>query len=144
MRAYLDTSAVVKLLISEAGSEDLTVWLDAALLASSRVTFVEAHAAIARREREATSSRAACAMARDQFRRDWPAYTVVDVTAALSVVAADFAETFGLRGFDAVQLASAHAVQTAVPGPMSFIAFDRRLNRAAKLLGLDLPAWALQ
>lgn len=146
MRAYLDTSAVVKLLILEAGSVELSLALSGggteALLASSQISYVEARAAIARRERESTASLAACAVARRQLEEDWAAYAVVDVTPTLVRLAAEYAEAFALRGFDAVQLASAHTVQSTVAGPLTFMAFDIRLNRAAKLLGLELPPWA--
>ena len=146
MRAYLDTSALVKLLILEVGSAELSIALAGAatekMLASSQISYVEARAAIARRERESTASMAACAMARHQLEEDWPAYAVVDVTPTLVRLAAEYAEAFALRGFDAVQLASAQTVQRTVPGPLTFMAFDIRLNRAAKLLGLELPPWA--
>ena len=146
MRAYLDTSALVKLLILEAGSAELSTALAGAatekMLASSQISYVEARAAIARRERESTVSMAACAMARHQLEDDWPAYASVDVTPTLVRLAAEYADAFALRGFDAVQLASAQTVQRTVPGPWFFMAFDIRLNRAAKLLGLELPPWA--
>ena len=57
-------------------------------------------------------------------------------------LAAQYAEAFALRGFDAVQLASAQTVQLTVPGPLTFMAFDIRHNRTAKRLGLELPPWA--
>lgn len=146
MRAYLDTSAVVKLLIVEAGSAELSLALSGggteAMLASSQISYVEARAAIARRERESTVSLAACAMARRQLDEDWPAYAVVDVTPTLVRLAAEYAEAFALRGFDAVQLASAQTVRSTAQGALTFMAFDIRLNRAAKLLGLELPPWA--
>ena len=146
LRVYLDTSAPVKLLILEVCSAELSIALAGGptekMLASSQISYAEARAAIARRECESTVSMAACAMARYQLEDDWPAYAVVDVTPTLVRLAAEYADAFALRGFDDVQLASARTVQTTVPGPLTFMAFDVRPNRAAKLLGLELPPWA--
>jgi len=46
--------------------------------------------------------------------------------------AADLAGTHGLRAYDAVQLATARAVRTADPGLITFIAYDKTLNAAAR------------
>ena len=64
---------------------------------------------------------------------------VIDVTQPLVELAGEYALTFYLRGYDAVQLASARTVQLAAPGSWTFLSFDRRLNLAAKLLGLTVP-----
>lgn len=143
MRAYIDTSALVKLLIVEDGSVALAEALTGASVWTSRASYVEARAAVARREREASAPREACAAARLQLQADWPAYTVVELSPGLAETAAEFAEAFALRGFDAIQLASAHLAKSSVPETVSFFAFDRRLNRAARLLGLQLPPDAL-
>ena len=145
MRFYLDTSALVKLLILEPGSAELSLALSGGgaetMLASSQVSYVEARA-MEHAARESTASLAACSMARRQLDEDWPAYAVVNVTPSLVRLAAEYADAFALRGFDAVQLASAQTVHRTVQSPLAFMAFDIRLNRAAKLLGLELPPWA--
>lgn len=143
MRTYLDTSALVKLLIVEDGSIALAEALVGASVWTSRASYVEARAAVARREREASATREACVAARSQLQADWPAYTIVELSPGLAETAAEFAETFALRGFDAIQLASAHLVKSNALEPVSFFAFDRRLNRAARLLGLTLPSGVL-
>jgi predicted nucleic acid-binding protein len=143
LRAYLDTSALVKLLIVEDGSVALADALTGVPVCTSRASYVEARAAIARRERDASVPWAACAAARLQLQADWPAYTVIELSPGLAEKAAEFAETFALRGFDAIQLASADLVRSSKPEAVSFFAFDRRLNRAARLLGLELPGGAL-
>ncbi|NWG73727.1 MAG: type II toxin-antitoxin system VapC family toxin [Rubrivivax sp.] len=143
MTPYLDTSALIKLYVDEEGSDALWGWLEGRQPATCRITFAVAHAGIARREREAPLARDVWTIARERLRADWPLYRVVEVTQALVESAADFADTFGLRGYDAVQLAAAHAVGRALTGETSvFVSFDRRLNRAARLLGLELPEGA--
>ncbi len=44
----------------------------------------------------------------------------------------------GLRAYDAVQLASACAVNAAVPEGTAFVAFDKTLRAAAAAEGLEL------
>jgi hypothetical protein len=54
-------------------------------------------------------------------------------------LAGEFADTFALRGYDSVQLATARHVQQVTQLPIQFACFDLRLNRAAKLLGMATP-----
>ena len=50
----------------------------------------------------------------EEFRRDWvDQYLIVEVSADLAESAMDLAEKHGLRGYDAVHLAAALAVQDA-------------------------------
>jgi hypothetical protein len=52
--------------------------------------------------------------------------------------ACEFAETFALRGYDSVQLASAYTTLASAPGEVDFACYDHRLNKAARVLGLSL------
>lgn len=137
---YLDTSALVKLVVLEPDTEwaRSLVSADGAAV-SSRITWAEAHAAFARRERELPSGGRAWEELRRQVRDVWSRMRVVDVTQPLVELAGEYALTFYLRGYDAVQLASARTAQLAAPGSWTFLSFDRRLNVAAKLLGLGVP-----
>lgn len=139
MILYLDTSALLKLYVDETGSD--LAWAAAAgsALATCRVTWVEALAALARREREAPAAADVWRTARDRLAQDWPALHVVDLTQRLAESAGDLAEAFALRGYDAVQLAAAKAVQGAAREGVVFACFDRRLCQAAKQLGFSLP-----
>ena len=62
-------------------------------------------------------------------------YTIPDLD--LVHVAGELADRHGLRGFDAVHLASALKVQE-LKGTVTFAAFDRALVRAAKAEGRSL------
>jgi predicted nucleic acid-binding protein len=60
MIAYLDTSALVKLYVKETGSAAVRAACDRSeALATSRLSYVEAHAAAARRAREGDLSQKA-------------------------------------------------------------------------------------
>jgi predicted nucleic acid-binding protein len=53
------------------------------------------------------------------------------ITEDVAVLAVDLAEKYGLRGFDAIHLASALAIKKAVAAPVIFSSADARLNKAA-------------
>ncbi len=137
---YLDSSALVKLVVLETD----TAWARGLVIAdegaaSSRITWAESHAALARREREQPEGAHAWEQARLQLRDVWRRMRVIDVTQPVVELAGEYALTFFLRGYDAVQLASAQTARLAAPGPWMFLSFDRRLNLAAKHLGLSVP-----
>lgn len=143
MIPYLDSSALVKLLIGEPGSDEVWAGIAAVAPVTSRVTYAEARAALARRERESTLlDEGDWTMARDNLVAYWSRLRVIEVTQRVVETAGDLADTFGLRGYDAVQLASAQQVAVAGGDALCFVSFDRRLNRAAQVLGMNLLAQA--
>ena len=72
------------------------------------------------------------------FERAWPDFAIADVNQPLVEKAGIYAEAFGLRGYDSVQLAAAHQLHEHFALPLTFACFDRRLNQAAKLLQLEV------
>ncbi len=143
MNFYVDSSALVKLLIAEPQSEELLRHLSEAKLFTCRVTYAETRAAIARRAREAPDRVQEWSEARAQLDADWAGFRVIEVVQPLVLCAGEFADVFSLRGYDAVQLAAGHIAHQAMMEEMGFLSYDRRLNRAARLLGLNLPDDAL-
>lgn len=139
MTPYFDTSALLKLYVDEPGSHSVRQLLGGGPMSTCRITWAEACAALARRERESAIAEVVLANARQRLAHDWPAFHLVDVTQALVAKAGEFAAAFALRGYDAVQLAAGQTLQAALDEPPLFVAFDRRLNRAARLLGMALP-----
>jgi uncharacterized protein len=138
---YLDSSALVKLVLDEPGAEQSWELVGTGELVTSRITWVESRSALARREREAPMHEQLWQLSRQDLDRIWRKIRVVELTPALALLAGDYAEAFALRGYDAVQLASAESARSAVQGDWLFLCFDRRLNVAASLLGLELPRW---
>lgn len=145
MRAYLDTSALLKLFVDEDGSEALAQQIVGAdhLATTCRITYAEARAALARRERESPHLHMQWAEARRLLDADWHVMAVVEIDQRLVQRAGDLADAFALRAYDAVQLAACDALHATLSGPVVFYSFDLRLNRAARLLGLQLPPGAL-
>ena len=136
MILYLDTSALVKMYMEEAYSDDVRGWVDEAeIVATCRVAYPEAVSALNRRMRAGDIPKAGFGTAVRALRRDWDRLAVVDFD---EINAGRLARKYGLRGYDAVHLSSA-VMMTSVPaGPdIVFSSFDVALNRAAA--GEKLP-----
>lgn len=139
MILFLDTSALVKLYIVEADSPAVhEAVARAETVAVCRIAWAEACAALARRAREVPADEAAIMAARQALAQDWPHFFIVEVTQPVVERAGEFADTFALRGYDSVQLAAACEILAVAPGEVAFSSFDNRLNKAAKVLGLDV------
>lgn len=137
MILFCDTSALVKLYIAEAESETLRLLVEQAeALAVSRIAWAEMMAALARRAREAPADAVAIDQVREHLRTNWPSYLVVEITQALVEQAGEYADIFALRGYDSVQLASAHLLHSASGKEVRFACFDTRLTKAAAMLGM--------
>jgi predicted nucleic acid-binding protein len=137
---FLDTSALVKLYITEAQSQTVHAAVESAdTVAVCRIAWAEACAAMARRARETPHDADQISAARQALEQDWPHFFIVEASQAVVEHACDLAETFALRGYDSVQLAAACEILSFASEGVSFGCFDNRLNKAAALLGLDVP-----
>ena len=140
---YLDTSALVKLYLSEPGSERMAELAseDAGdSLAASAITQVEFHSAIDRRRRRrgGDASEEATARALETFNRRFRSaffrYPVDDQTLDL---ACDLVHRHALRTYDAVQLAAClFILRLSARDDLTFVSADRRLLTAARSEGL--------
>ena len=141
MILFCDTSALIKLLIDEPGSDQIhQASQDAGPNAACRITWAEAMAAMARRQREDPVSADAIEQARQRLNQLWTFFSIVEVSQDLVETAGRFADGFALRGYDSVQLAAAYTLQRTAAQPLSFACFDRRLNQAAQILKLEVLA----
>jgi predicted nucleic acid-binding protein len=138
---YCDSSAFVKLYVAEPGSEQVAALAAAsAAIAVCRITWAEAMAALARRAREQPGDSAALEEAQRQLRADWPDFLILELTQALVELAGEYADAFALRAYDSLQLAAASMLQRERPGAVTFACFDARLVKAARALGMAVPA----
>lgn len=137
MILFCDTSALLKLYIAEAESAAVKArMLEAEAVAVCRIAWAEAHAALSRRAREVPEDAAIIDQAKAALAADWPHYVVLEIDQLLVERAGEYADTFALRGYDSVQLASAFETTRISQSPVCFACFDSRLNKAAKLLGM--------
>jgi predicted nucleic acid-binding protein len=106
--AYFDTSAFVKILVEEPGSDRaLGVWATAGTVVASALLYPETRAAIARGRRGDRLTRRAAKAAVSLLHDLVGHVALVAPTEELLWRAGDIAERHGLRGYDAVHLASA-------------------------------------
>lgn len=139
MLLFCDTSALIKLLIDEPESAQIHQASErAGVIATCRMTWAEAMAAMARRQREDPTSADEIDLARQRLIKLWPSFTIVEVSQQLVEAAGRFADGFALRGYDSVQLAAAHELRLTFGESITFACYDRRLNQAAQLLQLEV------
>lgn len=137
MILYLDTSALVKLYVRERGSARTRRQANGAhAIATSVVAYAEARAAFGRLLRERPGSRRRHRGRIADLDRDWLRYLRVELTPAVGRSAGELAERHGLRGFEAIHLASALWLKSAYSGELLFAAFDQRLLAGARAAGL--------
>jgi predicted nucleic acid-binding protein len=141
MIVYLDTSSLVKLYVEEIGSPEVRAWIDqATAVATSRIAYAEARAAFARKAREASLQNETHAHIIADFERDWENYFIIEISEGIVRLAGALAEHHGLRGFDALHLASALSLRGKTKLPVAFSCFDKALSQAAEVEGL-LVEW---
>jgi predicted nucleic acid-binding protein len=136
---FCDTSALIKLLIDEPDSAQIHQASErAGLIAACRITWAEAMAAMARRQRDDPTSADDIETARQRLSMLWSSFTIVEVSQKLVEAAGRFADGFALKGYDSVQLAAAHELHLNTEQKVLFACYDRRLKQAAQLLQLDV------
>ena len=131
MILYLDTSSLLKLYVQEPGTEEVQSRVGVAeVVATSAIAYPEAHAALARRQREGALTRAEFRTCLDRFRDSWPRLLAVLPSLSICVRAGALAVKHGLRGMDAIHLAS-YAELLGRGDTLEFLSHDVRLVRAA-------------
>jgi uncharacterized protein len=137
---YLDTSSAIKLYVAETGSDVVHALVrDAAVVATSAITFAEMRAGLARLRREGALTAPKYTAAKREFDQQWASFITLDATDALCRTAGELAERYRLRGFDSVHLATfADVARRAGLRETRFSSFDDRLNQAAQRLARRL------
>ena len=145
MAAYFfDSSALVKRYVVESGTQwvrNLCNPTAGHSLYLVRITGAEVIAALARRTRAGSLAPSTAQRVMAAFRSDFvSAYFVSELTFALVDRAMDLVQIYGLRGYDAVQLAAAVDVNAERHRysllPVTLISADSDLNQAAAAEGL--------
>lgn len=140
MILYLDTSAMLKLYVTEPGAQRLREAVDAAALVCTHlITYAEVRSAFAKALRMGRITATGLKQYRSELDRDWPSLSIVSVDEGLARRAGDLIDRFHLRAFDGVQLAAAESLSSVqLRDGFGFASFDDRLNQAAAELGLRL------
>ena len=146
MILYLDASALVKRYVAEAGSAEVGAAISQAVVTGTAlVSRAEVAAALGKAVRVDALTQEEALAALQVFRNDWVDLVRIQLTEMVIARADLLAWDHGLRGYDAVQLASALAWQDALGEAVTLATFDRHLWTVAQSVGLvrypaDLPA----
>ena len=134
MNVYFETSALVKLFLEEPGADEARdLWDEADLISVALIAYPEARAALASAQRARRISSAELDEVKGKLRRVWTQLQVIDLDEPVAVSAGDVAETFSLRGYDAVHLATALTLQD---DSLLIATWDSDLRTTALELGL--------
>ncbi len=131
---YFDSSAFVKLVVEEPGSElaaELWDGCDAAV--SSRLAYPEVRAALSAAGRAGRLAPVELRRAEAAWEDYWSATRAVELTASVAAEAGRLAGLHALRGADAVHLASLLVVGDTT---LLFAVWDQRLRSAAAEVGV--------
>ncbi len=132
---YLDTSALVKRYVNEAGSPSVRPLFRAGGVATSRIAYAEIAATMARLCREGALTEAGRDAVSARLDTDFAAITIVEIRAALVQRVPALAARQPLRGYDAVHLASALTLRERGVA-VTFWAADAVLVEAARAEGM--------
>lgn len=134
MILYLDTSSLVKLYVEEAGADDVHLLVDqASVVATSVIAYPETRSSFARLYREGGVTANEYDTMKADLDRDLENFLTLGVTENIWRYAGELTETYALRGFDSLHLASCVALASLdLSQTVQFSSFDDRLNDAAR------------
>ena len=138
MIAYFDTSAMVQLLVAEAGSvRAVSLWDDADRVVSVCLAYPEGRAALAQAKRMGRLTSRQLRVAVKDLDMRFEQLDVIEVDELLAHRAGELAEVYRLRGYDAVHLAAVDRVRDP---DLIVVAGDGALLEAATVEGIAVAA----
>jgi predicted nucleic acid-binding protein len=128
---YLDTSAILRVLLEAGSTPEIEQRLQAArILVTSRLSQVEAARALLRHRQMATTSDARLAAASRDLDALWARCELWELTPRICEAAAQIAPGKPLRTLDALHLATYLLARREIEG-LELLATDQRLSEAA-------------
>ena len=133
---YFDSSALVKLVLDEVGSDiAATLWNACDVALSSRLAYPEVCAALAAAGRNHDLTAAEVSAALSDWELFWASMRPVELSADVERHAGSLAAVHQLRGADAVHLASALVLGSQ---DLTVAVWDKRLHAGAAALGFSV------
>jgi predicted nucleic acid-binding protein len=129
---YLDTSALVKLYVQEAFSEEVREAVAGQPVRTVSIAFVEALSALARKAELTEDERLSVTR---EFLKSWHRFRALSTDDVLES-AGILARGHRLRAFDALHLAAAR--ELGAPSSIQFAVYDQDLARAAREEGFQV------
>ncbi len=128
----------MKRYVEEPGSRTVRRLLATGAVATSRLSEVEVASALARRCREGTLLRRDRNRALSALRADVAAMWVVELTPVVAQASVTLLARHPLRSGDGIQLASCLDLRLQMAEDIPLLAYDLRLNEAARAEGVSL------
>jgi len=133
---FWDSSAIVPLMVVEAGSARVRNWFDSdSEIIVWTLTRLELLSAIARRRREESHSAAMLTVARRNILRAWDGWSEITAVELVRRHAERLVESYPLRAADALQLGAALIAAEGDPTNLELVTLDRNLADAAEREG---------
>ena len=136
MILYLDASALVKKYVAELGTAEVNDAIASTNSIGTSPYCAEVASALAKAVRLGLITPGDGTVAAERFRAEWPHIFRIAATETIVAHADELVWMYGLRGYDAVQLASGLFWQQSMLEVVSFATFDRQLWGAAQAAGL--------
>ena len=136
MNTYFETSAILKLMVTEHGT-DLAeqLWDASDLVVTSRLSYPESRAALAAAHRARRLTAGQLRESKRALESYFWEIDLIEVTPSIAEHAGDLAEEHSLTGYDSVHLASALAFDAE---SVILATWDRAIARAARAVGFAL------
>ena len=130
---YADSSVIVKRYYEEPGTARVREgWGREDRVFTSKASYAEVHAALARKHRERGISAVGFRAATDAFEGEWHSYDHVLVDASTLTDVRRLVRRHPLRGFDAIHLTAALWLKRELGSQVEFWVSDERLEAAAR------------
>ncbi len=130
---YADSSVIVKRYYEEPGSQQVRErWGRTDRVFTSKVSYAEVHAALARKRRERGISPVGFRAVAQAFEAEWPSYDHILIDASTLTDVRRLVRRHPLRGFDAIHLAAGVWLKREVGSQVEFWVSDERLEAAAR------------
>ncbi len=137
MWAYLDTSAIVKRYVHEAGHRDVLRLLRSCDVVTSAMAPLELRSALRRRLSEGTLDEERASEILKRVATDREFWALMEVSSHLLAAAETLVVTHPLRALDAIHVASAQLFASRIGVPaLVFVSADARQTTAAAAVGL--------
>ena len=138
MIVYLDASALVKRYVAESGSAEVEALIgEAQAVGTAVLSRAEVAAALGKAVRVGLVGREAGLKALASFNADWEHLIRLQFGEPLAARAGTLAWEHGLRGYDAVHLATALGWRETLGEAVTVATYDRELWRGARAAGLS-------
>lgn len=130
----------MKRYVEEPGSVTVRALIESQTIATSRLSEVEIASGLARRSRAGSLSRSDLGRALSSLREDIRLIALIELDGDVTREAVSLLTRHRLRASDSVQLASCLYLHRRASGEVRLLAYDERLNDAARAEGLGLGA----